>query len=87
MDSWFEQVGSTLAVLQLGPSGAAHGFVGAGDGPCVLFCTGAQHSRRFVYARDEPAIGHGVGVEVETTEPKEAYANRPEWEPGVPFEL
>ena len=67
--------------------GVAHGFVGAGDGPCVLFCVGARNSRRFVYVRDELAIRHGVGVEVETTEPKEAYADRPKWEPGVPFGL
>jgi uncharacterized cupin superfamily protein len=69
------------------PPGVEHGFVGAGDGPCVLFCAGSRASRRIVYVRNELALEHGNGVEVETTVPKEAYAHLPRWEPGVPLDL
>jgi uncharacterized cupin superfamily protein len=69
------------------PPGTEHGFVGAGEGPCVLFCIGSRTSRRIVYPRNEVALRHGAGVAVETTEPKEAYADVPRWETGVPFEL
>jgi uncharacterized cupin superfamily protein len=69
------------------PPGTEHGFVGAGDGPCVLFCCGARNSRRIVYPRNELALRHGVGVEQETTDPKEAYAGLPRWEPSPPVDL
>jgi quercetin dioxygenase-like cupin family protein len=70
------------------PPGAAHGFAAVGDDPCVIFMCGARHSKRYVYVRDEVARRHGMGVEVETTEPAEAYASLPRWEPGkaVPLE-
>ena len=55
------------------PPDTAHAFVGAGDGPCVLFCCGARHSQQVVYVRNELALRHGVGVEEDTTDPKEAY--------------
>lgn len=69
------------------PPGTEHGFVGAGDEPCVLFCCGSRASRRIVYPRNELALRHGVGVEVETEVPQDAYADRPRWEPGVPLNL
>jgi uncharacterized cupin superfamily protein len=69
------------------PPGTEHAFVGAGDGPCVLFCCGSRTSRRIVYPRNELALKHGVGVEVETTEPKEAYAGLPRFEPSPPTPL
>ena len=69
------------------PPGIEHGFVGAGDGPCVLFCAGSRASKRIVYPRNELALRHGVGVEVETTVPAEAYADLPRWGPGVPLDL
>jgi uncharacterized cupin superfamily protein len=64
------------------PPGTEHGFVGAGDGPCLLFCCGARRSRRIVYVRNELALRHGVGVEEETTDPAVAYARFPKWVPG-----
>ncbi|MES1248875.1 MAG: cupin domain-containing protein [Actinomycetota bacterium] len=69
------------------PPGAAHAFVGAGDGPCVILMAGARYSRRYVYLADTRARELGVGVEVETTDPKEAYAGLPTWEPGEPVDL
>ena len=69
------------------PPGTEHAFVGAGDGPCVLFCCGARNSRRIVYPRNELALKHGIGVELETTEPKEAYAGLPRFAPSPPTPL
>jgi uncharacterized cupin superfamily protein len=69
------------------PAGTDHAFVGAGDGPCVIFMTGARNGwpdKGIVYPRSELALEHGVGVEVETTSPAEAYAGLPPWQPGPP---
>jgi quercetin dioxygenase-like cupin family protein len=69
------------------PPNTEHGFVGAGDGPCVIFMTGARKGRPehgTVYTRSEVALGHGAGVEVETTSSAEAYAPFPKWKPGPP---
>jgi hypothetical protein len=37
-----------------------------------------------VYPVNDVALAHGAGVERETAQPKEAYANAPEAEP-IPF--
>jgi uncharacterized cupin superfamily protein len=66
------------------PPGTEHTFVGAGDGPCVIFATGARVSKETVYPRNELALRHGAGVEAETTEPAEAYAPFPKWQQGPP---
>jgi uncharacterized cupin superfamily protein len=70
------------------PPHTEHGFVGAGDGPCVIFMTGARkgwpESKGTVYVRNELAIRLGVGVEQETTVSAEAYAPFPKWQPGPP---
>jgi uncharacterized cupin superfamily protein len=69
------------------PPDTDHGFVGAGDGPCVIFMTGARKGwpdKGIVYPRSELALRHGAGVDVETTSPAEAYAPFPEWRPGPP---
>jgi uncharacterized cupin superfamily protein len=66
------------------PADTEHGFVGAGDGPCVIFMTGARGLKDTVYVRNEVALRHGVGVETETTESAEAYAPFPKWQPGPP---
>ncbi len=67
------------------PPGTEHVFVGAGDGPCVIFMAGArEHRGSAVYLRDETALAHGAGVETETTESREAYAPFPKWRPGPP---
>ena len=66
------------------PPGTEHGFVGAGDGPCVIFMTGSRVSSETVYPRSEVALRHGVGVEQTTTVSAEAYAPFPQWQPGPP---
>ena len=65
--------------------GTEHTFVGAGDGPCVIFMTGARSKdRTIVYPRSEVARRHGAGVETETSLPSEAYAQFPHWQPKRP---
>jgi uncharacterized cupin superfamily protein len=65
--------------------GTTHGFVGAGDGPCVIVTLGARtEGGTILYARDEAALGHEAGVEQETDTPAEAYAPFPKWESGRP---
>jgi uncharacterized cupin superfamily protein len=69
------------------PPNTEHGFVGVGNGPCVIFMTGARKGRPdkgIVYPRSELALRHGLGVEEETTVPAEAYAPFPKWRPGRP---
>ena len=67
------------------PPGTGHIFVGAGDGPCVIFMAGArEHRGSAVYLRDEAALAHGAGVETETEHSKEAYAPYPRWRKGPP---
>jgi uncharacterized cupin superfamily protein len=66
------------------PPHAEHAFVGAGDGPCVIFMTGSRVEKGAVYVRSELALKYGAGVEEETTESAEAYAPFPKWQPGPP---
>jgi uncharacterized cupin superfamily protein len=67
------------------PPGTEHIFVGAGDGPCVIFMAGARaHRGSGVYVRSETALRHEAGVEAETSESREAYAPFPKWVPGPP---
>ena len=67
------------------PPWTEHTFVGAGDGPCVIFMAGARgHRGSQVYTRDETALKHGAGVETETPDPKVAYAPFPKWRKGPP---
>jgi uncharacterized cupin superfamily protein len=57
------------------PPETDHVIVGAGEEPCVVLAVGARgHPGTLVYPVSEQAIAHGAGVEVETREPKEAYA-------------
>jgi len=67
------------------PPGTQHIFVGAGDGPCVLFMAGGRaHRGSQVYTVDATALAHGAGVGTETPDPKEAYAPFPKWRKGPP---
>ena len=67
------------------PSGTAHTFVGAGDGPCVLLMVGARPDRKtFMYPGSALALARGAGVEEETESPMQAYAPFPHWRPGRP---
>jgi hypothetical protein len=57
------------------PPGTEHVFVGAGNGPCVIFMTGRRGSdKRIVYPHSELARRRGAGVGAETSSPSEAYA-------------
>ena len=67
------------------PPETDHIFVGAGDGPCVIFMTGSRaNEHRLVYPRSEVALRHGAGVETEVHSGKEAYAAYPNWKPERP---
>jgi len=66
------------------PPGAAHTFVGAGDGPCVLLCAGNrdpdEETFSRVYKRSEVALRYGASVERETSSSAEANASfRGDW--------
>jgi uncharacterized cupin superfamily protein len=63
------------------PPGTEHIFVGAGDGPCVIFATGGRTGARSLrYPRNDVALRRGAGVEREVTTGAEAYARYPKWE-------
>ena len=67
------------------PPGTEHIFVGAGDGPCVIFMTGARGpDKKLLYPNSELARRYGAGVETETSEPREAYAPFSPWQLGRP---
>ena len=63
------------------PAGTKHIIRGAGDAPCLILAVGARDRSTGPdwggYTVDEVALRHGVGVEKETTEAKEAYARFP----------
>jgi len=64
------------------PVGTKHMIVGAGDGPCAVLAIGARAGEDETgwggYAVNEAALRHGAGVEIETTDPEQAYARFPE---------
>lgn len=60
------------------PPWTEHGFVGAGDGPCVILMAGARFGPAVRYPVSEAAARHGACVAVETSDPAEAYAGA-EW--------
>jgi uncharacterized cupin superfamily protein len=67
------------------PPGTRHVFVGAGDGPCVVFMIGGRTREwHIVYPRSELALARGAGVETETESPREAYEPFPRWRVGRP---
>lgn len=57
------------------PAGVEHVFVGAGDGPCVVLMVGARsEEEQLLYPVSELAARYGASAEVETPEPRIAYA-------------
>jgi uncharacterized cupin superfamily protein len=70
------------------PPHTKHTIVGAGNGPCVVVAVGARDHKGQPdwggYPVDETARRHGAGVERETTDPTEAYAELAQREP-MPF--
>jgi uncharacterized cupin superfamily protein len=66
------------------PPGTNHVIIGAGTAPCLVLAVGARVNRSGeegwgAYTVDETALRHGAGVERETTEGSEAYAQSPPW--------
>ena len=57
------------------PAWTEHVFVGAGDGPCAILAVGTRSGGDVIYPRSELAIRHRAGVERETAEAREAYAD------------
>ena len=67
------------------PPGTDHIFVGAGDGPCVIFMTGARgEGKKLRYPSSDLARKYDAAVQEETTEPRQAYAPFPHWGNGRP---
>ncbi len=67
------------------PSGTRHVFVGAGDGPCAIFMTGARRDGgTIVYPHSDLAESRAAGIEAETESPAEAYAPFADWRVGRP---
>ncbi len=65
------------------PAGTNHTIVGAGDGLSVVVGVGARPEEdEIVYPLSEAALAHDAGVQVETTEPVEAYARFKKREEG-----
>ena len=60
------------------PPGAAHTFVGAGEGPCVLVCAGNRDLNDDTFWRDyrrsDVALRYGASVERDTSSDAEANA-------------
>jgi uncharacterized cupin superfamily protein len=59
------------------PPWTEHVFVGAGKGPCAVLAVGTRSDGDVVYPRSDVALRHKAGVETETHEPREAYAETP----------
>src|ERR687896_1108244 len=61
------------------PPESEHIFVGAGDGPCMIFMAGGRTgAKRIVYPRCKVARRHGAGVATKTSSARAAYAPFPE---------
>ena len=59
------------------PARTEHVLVGAGDGPCAVLAVGTRSGGDVVYPVSELAQSHGAGVQRETHQPKQAYADVP----------
>jgi uncharacterized cupin superfamily protein len=63
------------------PAEAKHVIVGAGDSSCLVLAVGARDRSTGPewggYTVDETALRHGAGVELETSDPEQAYARFP----------
>jgi uncharacterized cupin superfamily protein len=68
------------------PADVAHAIVGSGDGLSVVLAIGGRVGPDMIlYPRDETALKHRAGVELETPLPKEAYARFTRPAPDIPF--
>jgi quercetin dioxygenase-like cupin family protein len=55
------------------PPWTEHGFVGAGDGPCVILMAGTRSGPEVLYPVSEVAARYGACVAEETSDPDQAY--------------
>src|SRR5437588_7190951 len=63
------------------PAGTEHIFLGAGDGPCVIFMAGARsEDTKLLYPVSELAARYDASVDEETSDPQQAYV--PRFEPS-----
>jgi uncharacterized cupin superfamily protein len=63
------------------PAGTRHITVGAGDGPCAILMYGTRSPDTKIVYRVEPAAArYGHSVDTETSDPDEAYKDRPPFE-------
>jgi uncharacterized cupin superfamily protein len=64
------------------PPGTKHAILGAGDGPSVVLAVGAREHQAGAdwggYPVEDVALRHGVGVEEETSDVRQAYARFPD---------
>jgi len=60
------------------PPWTKHGFVGAGEGPCVILMVGTRVGPDVHYPVSELAARYGACVAEETSDPQQAYATA-EW--------
>jgi uncharacterized cupin superfamily protein len=67
------------------PTGTEHIILGAGDAPCVVLAVGARRHEAGVewgrYTVDDVALRHAAGVEEETSDAEQAYAQFPDPRP------
>ncbi|HWF73497.1 MAG TPA: cupin domain-containing protein [Solirubrobacteraceae bacterium] len=67
------------------PAGAAHVFVGAGDGPCAVLMIGSRRLDMCSYPVNETAARYDASASRDTDDPEQAYADwRVEPERPVP---
>jgi uncharacterized cupin superfamily protein len=67
------------------PAQTEHIFLGAGDGPCVIFMAGSRTAdRETTYPTAELATRHGAGSAEATSDSNRAYAPFAKWEDGPP---
>jgi uncharacterized cupin superfamily protein len=59
------------------PAWTEHVFVGAGSEPCTILAIGSRSGGDVIYPRSDIALRHQAGVERETRDPNEAYADFP----------
>lgn len=66
------------------PPETNHVFVGAGDGPCVILMVGHRPpEHKLCYPVSEQAAKYNASASEETTDPREAYKDFPEFEMDV----
>lgn len=66
------------------PPWTTHGFVGAGDQPCVIVMVGARTGPAARYPVSELAARYGASAEEDTPDPDVAYAGFGGVQPGRP---